>query len=565
MIKAKFGSFSSLWRSYWPLGFLFLLLVPIFWPFFHRGFFPSHDNVQVVRVFELVQSLRYGDIPARWSSNLLYGHGYPLYVFYSPLSYLIGAAFSFLGFNFLISTKLVFILGFLLGGLGMYLLVMRWWGKLPALIAALVFSYTPYRALDVYVRGNLAEFFSLSLFPFVVLVNYQLLTAENKGLWRLVFSFSLFLLFIAHNISAFIFGLFLLFFNLFYFLFCDRSHLKEGVWSLVWSGILAAAISCFYWLPLIYETRFVMVGKFAQCPYWRYFLTLGKIWDTPWGFGGYIESNPMSLQLGKTIIVLSFLALLTNFFIKTQWRKIILFIFGALVGATLIELPISDFLWHNLKILPFLQFPWRFHVVSTYCGSILFAAFFYLLQEHFQAKKWFKYLFPPLLLIALSWHIFENYHYFKPNLFWSAPAVSESTTWDDEYLPRWVRVKPKDYASDKVKFIEGKGKVEKIEWGYLQKSFVVNSSGNSLVEIAHIYYPGWQAFVNGQKAEIKYDNEHGLMRLSLLSGKNQVVFKFLRTPWRLFAEAVSLLGLGIYLWLGLKSLLLSRFFKWKKK
>jgi hypothetical protein len=482
----------------------------------------------------------------------LYGHGYPLYVFYSPLAYLLGAGFSFLGFNFLISTKLVFILGFLLGGLGMYLLVRQWWGTLPALVAGIVFSYAPYRALDVYVRGNLAEFFSLSLFPWVVLFNYQLLTASKRKLWGLLFSFSLFLLLIAHNTSAFIFGIFLLFFNLFHFLSCDRGHLKEDIWNLAWSGILAATISSFYWLPLIYETRFVMVGKFAQCPYWRYFLTLGKIWNTPWGFGGYIENNPMSLQLGKTIIVLSFLALIANFFIKTQWRKTVFFIFGALIGATLIELPISDFLWHNLKILPFLQFPWRFHVISTFCGSILFAAFFYLLEKRFHSQKWFKYLFFPVLLTILSLHIFENYRFFKPSLFFDAPAVSESTTWDDEYLPRWVKVKPKDYASDKVKFIEGEGKVEEIEWGYLQKSFAVNSSGNSLVEISHIYYPGWQAFVNGQKAVIDYNNDHGLMRLTLSPGENQVTFKFLRTPWRLFSEIVSLIGLTIYLFLGLR-------------
>ena len=350
-IKAKFSRFEEIIL----VGLIFVLLLPTFAPFFHRGFFPSHDNVQVVRVFEYFQSLRFGDIPPRWSSNLLYGHGYPLYIFYPPLAYLIGAFFVFLGFNFLISTKLVFILGFLLGGFGMYFLIKRWWGTWPAFIAAIVFSYAPYRALDVYVRGNLAEFFSLSLFPFVVLANYQLLTAKNKGLWRLAFSFSLFLLFIAHNTSAFIFGLFLLFFNLFYFLFLHPRHLKEDVFNLAGSGILAATVSCFYWLPLIYETRFVMIGEFAQNPYWRCFLSLSKIWHTPWSFGGFIEENPMSLQLGKAIIVFSILAAILNFFIKTKFRKTIFFVFGMLLLATYIELPASDFLWRTL--IGFIVFP----------------------------------------------------------------------------------------------------------------------------------------------------------------------------------------------------------------
>lgn len=447
----------------------------------------------------------------------------------------------------------------------MYLLVREWWGTIPALVAALVFSYAPYRALDVYVRGNLAEFFSLSLFPLVVLANYQLLVVKNKGFWRLAFSFMLVLLLVSHNTSAFIFGIFLGFFNLFFLLFLNRHPYWEEVKNLIQSGILAALISCFYWLPLIYETRFVMVGKFSQCPYWNYFLTLGKIWNTPWGFGGYIESNPMSLQLGKTIIVFSFLALIANFFIKTQWRKIIFFIFGTLVGATLIELPVSDFLWHNLKILPFLQFPWRFHVISTFGGAIMFAAFFHLWEKRWETKRWFKYFFFPVLFLALALHLFENYHFFKPSLFFDAPAVSESTTWDDEYLPRWVKIKPKDYATEKVKFIQGQGRVEDLVWGYLEKSFTINSLTDSEIEIAHVYYPGWQALVNGQKAKIDYNNEHGLMRLSLLPGENQVVFKFLRTPWRSLSEVVSLFGLGIYLWLGLRLLFLPRFSKWKKR
>jgi len=135
----------------------------------------------------------------------------------------------------------------------------------------------------------------------------------------------------------------------------------------------------------------------------------------------------------------------------------------------------------------------------------------------------------------------------------TAFAFSETTTWDDEYLPKWVKEKPKDYAGEKIKIISGQGEIADLDWGYYQKTFVFIGEEESVLEIAHIYYPGWKVLINGEEKEIDYSNERGLMTISLSPGHNEVRFVFSRTPLRLTSEIISLLGLLVIGFLFIKS------------
>jgi hypothetical protein len=137
----------------------------------------------------------------------------------------------------------------------------------------------------------------------------------------------------------------------------------------------------------------------------------------------------------------------------------------------------------------------------------------------------------------------------------TALAASETTTWDDEYLPLWVKVKPKDYEGEKVKVVQGEGEIKEISWGYSEKDFTFLAKKESIIQLAHIYYPGWKAFVNGKQQTIDYSNEGGLMRIKIPQGENKVEFKFTRTPLRLTSEMISLIGLATVIFLLAKSLM----------
>ena len=161
-------------KKLWP-GFLVLILswfavVPLFQP----GFFSMHDDTQVARVFEMTKVLRDGHFPVRFVQDLGYGYGYPLFNFYAPLPYYFSAFLTLLGINVLTATKLMFLVGILLSGFFMYCWISQKWGKFAGLISSVIYVWTPYRFLDVYVRGSLGEATAF-IFPPLILCLFFIL------------------------------------------------------------------------------------------------------------------------------------------------------------------------------------------------------------------------------------------------------------------------------------------------------------------------------------------------------------------------------------------------------
>lgn len=525
------------------MAFLIASQIPLIKPFFHSGFFPTHDGVQTVRIFEYYQAIHYGQMPPRWAAGLLYGHGYPLFVFYGPFTYILGSLFVFLGFNFLLATKIVFILGFFIGVTGMFFLIRHFTGNISAIFASLIYSLLPYRAVDVYVRGALPEFLGLSLLPWILFVNIKLLQKPKNYLLKISFSLLFSILIITHNLSSFIFITFLLPFNLFYIFQYERKNIKEIVKAFFISGLLIFSTTCFYWLPLIIESSFVQLNKFSNYPYIEYFLTFQQIWQSPWGFGGFIEKDPMSLQFGQVILVISLLTLILNFFVKSKFRSLIFFLGGTFIIYTLLETKASLFIWDKITIIHYLQFPWRLHILTSLIGIILVGFFFYLLTNFINKK----YSLVFILLVGFT-SVFlsykESFSFFQAKSFSDEPPVSETTTWNDEYMPNWVKSKPKKYAPDKIIFLGEKVSLENIEWGYNQKKFTITNGQIGQIRIAQVFYPGWEAYVDNKRVDIKYeDNEQGLMTVNIHEGKNEVSFYFRKTWWRNIADIISLLSL----------------------
>src|SRR3990167_11296775 len=94
------------------LTLLFIITVPAFIRILDNQYFSMHDDQHIVRLFLLDQGLKQGYLYPRWVDNLGFGFGYPLYNFYPPLIYYVAELFHLIGFSFIWSVKLTFILGF---------------------------------------------------------------------------------------------------------------------------------------------------------------------------------------------------------------------------------------------------------------------------------------------------------------------------------------------------------------------------------------------------------------------------------------------------------------------
>src|SRR3972149_12338104 len=136
-----------------PILLILFFSILVSLPLLKPGLFIIHDDQQIARLLLFDQALKAGQFPPRWVDELGFGFGYPLFVFYPPLVYMIGELFHLFGFSFINSIKLVFFTGIFLSGITMYIFAKDLWGEIEAVVAALFYMIIPYRALDVYVRG----------------------------------------------------------------------------------------------------------------------------------------------------------------------------------------------------------------------------------------------------------------------------------------------------------------------------------------------------------------------------------------------------------------------------
>ncbi len=147
--------FSSKNNSYFLIlfGAIFLVTLPLFQP----GFFSIHDETHITDLYQMLRSLSLGGFPPRWAPDFNFSLGYPYFNFYYHLPFYISTIAFYLGFSFYQSFKAVMFISVLLAGIGFYLFAKRYLSEKAALVAAVGYIFTPYFAVDLYVRGALGE------------------------------------------------------------------------------------------------------------------------------------------------------------------------------------------------------------------------------------------------------------------------------------------------------------------------------------------------------------------------------------------------------------------------
>jgi len=81
-----------------------------------------HDDMQMVRQLQFEKCIKDGQIPCRWTPDLGFGYGYPLFNFYPPFPNIVGQVFRTFSFSFVQTVKFTAVTQFILAALFMYLL-----------------------------------------------------------------------------------------------------------------------------------------------------------------------------------------------------------------------------------------------------------------------------------------------------------------------------------------------------------------------------------------------------------------------------------------------------------
>ncbi len=476
-------------------------------PFFKTGLFDVHDPTSAFRIYTLVETIKAGQFPSAWSNLLNFGYGYPLHLYYAPLFGYLGALSYTLVGSYEIAVKLVLVLASLVGTYGVYKLLENR-GVYSSLLGAVAYTYLPYRASSIYVRGSYAEFLAMSLLPWVI---YFWLMPQNskKVILKTAIVTALFTL--SHNtLPILIAPVILLIIALF-----QRNN---------WKGVAMAFLSTFgliswFILPVFFERVFVQVDTIATMTNYRdHFVTLAQLWSSPWGYGGStkgVVGDSMSFMIGKGQLVLSVIGLLALVRLK-KWRLIILFSFVALFSVFL-SLQQSEFVWSMIPFLSLMQFPWRSLALSGVGVAVLSGYSLSVLPKKLQLAS---------LLLFSTLLIYTNLKYFHPQDYrnYTHNILSSQDNLDPlvrdkipEYLPRWMPTP-----------------LPRIDDGLIRTATVVygttQTRDTAPLIINTAYTPQWELRLNGQKQPIE-PSEEGLVKTQndVHSGENKIELVWHRT------------------------------------
>src|SRR4030067_1941422 len=293
--------------------FLLLIILSLFaiWPLFHPGFFPIHDDEQIARLQQLTLVINNFQIPPRWVPDLGFGFGFPLFNFYPPLFYYLGYLIHFFGFSFINSTKIAIFLGFILSSFFMFVWVRKHFGILAGIFSAFLYTYVPYHAVDLYVRGAMSEFFS---FVFIPAVFWSLdRVAEKKNLQSSLLA-GIFLGFVilTHNLVFIQFVPFLVIY-LVYLIYIERKNIGKVLSLFAVSIISSIGLTLYFTLPALLEKQYTLVDKILTgelASYKLYFVCPTQFINSPWGYGGSAPGciDGMSFQIGNIPLFISLLA-----------------------------------------------------------------------------------------------------------------------------------------------------------------------------------------------------------------------------------------------------------------
>jgi len=530
--------------SNWQLVLITILSVFIVWPLFVPGYFSHHDDLQVMRIFEMRKCFADFQIPCRWVPDMGYGNGYPIFNFYGVFPYYLGTIASFV-LGYIGAAKLLFFLPLILGGIGMYLLSKELFGKIPGFVGGVLYLFAPYRALDSYVRGAVGESFALAIVPFVFYFFLKLVKLKDKKYFTLA-TISTALLFVSHNIMTLIFTPVVLSWIIFW-LYKEK---WMGTRLAILSLIISFGLASFFLLPAFMEKRLVQTESLTrnELDFRAQFVKVSQLFlDRSWNYAGSApqSANTISYQIGWPhwwLVALSFLVVILS---KKQ-KNISLFAFLFLVFTFGVYMTHnkSSFIWESIKILSFVQFPWRFLSIVIFSGSLLGAYFL----TFFRDSKWLKVL--SILIVILT--VILNWQYFRPEHFYKdvtdLSKLSGQNFVDQQkgslldYLPK-TALEPRQLPPNTPYVVTGSADISYFENRSNSWLFKVVVNKEAQIEVPVFDFPNWRVFVNDK--EIPHTNKNVLGRIgfTLPVGEFAVRGRFLNTPIRTFGNILTIASL----------------------
>jgi hypothetical protein len=534
------------------LGLSILPSLALLLPFFWLGSASGHDfEFHVASWLDVAYQWNHGVLFPRWTAWTNYGFGEPRFIFYPPLSWILGAALSlvlpisWVPAAFILVTQT-------LAGMSAFFLLRRLTRKTPAYLGAVFYAANPYALLVSYVRSDFAEQLACALFPLLLLAALRLagLLDEEKPkpsatpLFAVLFA-AVWLCNAPAGVIA-SYSMALLF---------AWAALAQRSWKVALRAMAGLALGLgltgFYLLPAAYEQRWVNIGQALSSgllPAENFLFTYLDDVEHTW-------FNWISSFCALALILLAALTALSsrrfahnkapaNAF-KSSWATLLLL--GSV--STLMMLPPTGPLWNLLPKLRFVQFPWRWmSILAVVCSCFLAAA-----VE--RRRGWLWFVLAAILSFPLGYFLVQNTWWDPDEMPTQRAAIASGTGYEgvDEYdpvgddhldLPKHAplaKIVPAETDDSRNNHPGAQVQIETWETN-IHKIFV-ESPTPARVALRLLNYPAWQVTVNGKTVTPEKPDDLDQMLVPIEAGKSEIQVRFVRTKDQTAGIALSVFSL----------------------
>jgi hypothetical protein len=530
-------------------GLSFVVALAIVAPFFWLGSASGHDfEFHVASWLDVAGQWKEGLVFPRWMEWANHGFGEPRFIFYPPLSWLLGPALSFfMPWKYVPVAFIVLVQTF--AGISAFAFARRILPERAALFGAVCYAANPNALLIIYMRSDFAELLASAFFPLLFLAALQLAgVLPNRSRSKsspVVFFAVVFAAVWLANAPAGVMASYSAVLLFAWLAFSEKS------WAPIARGVggiaLGFGLAAFYLVPAAYEQRWVNIGQALSSgllPVQNFLYTV--INDPEHTFFNWIASTT-AIAL---IVVTGVAALARRCRVASKsaveeqvWRCLLLL---AAVAVLLMLRP-ALILWEILPKLRFIQFPWRWM-------SILSMAF-----AHFVAaavvKPRFRWIWVGAVLVLLG----GMATFFVRTTWWDnddvatlAAGIAAGSGFEgvDEYDPVGddhynlpAKALPAKIVPAEGSAAGGGATILVQRWLANQKELRVAATAPVTVALRLLNYPGWRVEVNGARVAPGTVADSGQMILQLPAGESRVSVRFVRTPDRVVGDLVSLAAL----------------------
>lgn len=531
-----------------------------------------------LRMIAIANDLHNGVLWPRWSPVLYLGYGYPLFIYYPPLASVLGGWFLFLGFSPGMSFLLVQTLAILIGVLGAYQLARIFGGELASLVAALLYLTTPYFLFNVFHQGSLSQLLAIAWLPWLLWAMHR--GVESPSLkWASLSGLFIALLILTHHVTV---AYFLPFAGLYIFvLFVGKlagnwrafSWMQVAIFGGYALGLLMAAI---YLLPLIAEMdKIVSIqeGYINGAELENNFVMVGDV------LGPAHPSDPHALILDWEMVVGipqmvaiagGFVLALLPFVPMTRLQRLSMIVLG--LGSAVVVFLMTYHavpMWETFSQMGVFQQPYRFLGLVTVAAVPGTAWLGQLIADRLHPVALagtagvILVASMPLIYPRFDREPFDDVPSPQTSIQYEANVGNRgSVAFATEYRPEWVSIPPDEVACEdcyedwtwqiypNTELLSADIEVEMLSSEHRRGTrFIVNTPEAAQFPLHQMYFPGWQATLNGSPVEIDVTEPHGLMVVEIPAGEHELEIWYGGTNSQRWGAILS--GVGIVICIGL--------------